>query len=64
MFFVENVEVIKFIGSKEGLLQLFTFAMISNFMLAPMFDVIIPYVLKRSIGFTSQQYGYIMGFLQ
>lgn len=62
IFFRENVEAIKFIGSKKGLLQLFTFAMISNFMLAPMFEVIMPYVLKKGIGFTSQQYGYIMGF--
>ncbi|MDV3428087.1 MAG: MFS transporter, partial [Bacillota bacterium] len=58
----ENYEVLKFIRVKKGLLQLFTFAMISNFLLAPLFDIIMPYVLKKEIGFASQQYGYIMGF--
>ena len=62
VFVKENLEVIKFIGLKKGLLQLFTFAMISNFLLAPMFDIVMPYALKKGIGFTSQHYGYIMGF--
>lgn len=58
----ENFETLKFIVSKKGLLQLFTFAMISNFLLVPMFDIIMPYVLKKEIGFASEQFGYIMGF--
>jgi len=58
----ENYEVLKFIKVKKGLLQLFTFAMISNLLLAPLFDIIMPYVLKKEVGFASQQYGYIMGF--
>lgn len=62
IFFNENSEALKFIISKKGLLQLFTFAMISNFLLAPMFDIVMPYALKKEIGFTSQQFGYIMGF--
>ena len=62
IFFKETSEVLNFIWSKKGLLQLFTFAMISNFLLAPMFDIIMPYVLKKKIGFTSQQFGYIIGF--
>ncbi len=62
VFFQENSEVLKFISSKKGLLQLFSFALISNFLLAPMFDIIMPYVLKKEIGFSSQQYGYIVGF--
>jgi DHA3 family macrolide efflux protein-like MFS transporter len=62
IFFQENSEVLRFIINKKGLLQLFTFAMISNFLLAPTFDIIMPYVLKKEIGFTSQQYGYIVGF--
>ena len=62
IFLSENFEALKFIVSKQGLFQLFTFAMISNFLLAPMFDIVMPYVLKKEVGFTSQQYGYIIGF--
>lgn len=62
IFIRENSQVLKFIAVKKGLLQLFTFAMISNLLLAPLFDIIMPYVLKKEIGFASQQYGYIMGF--
>ncbi len=63
LFLKENSEVFKFIVAKKGLLQLFTFAMTANFLLVPLFDVIMPYALKRGVGFTSRQYGYIMGFL-
>lgn len=59
---MENKEVLKFIVSKKGLLQLFSFAMISNFLLAPMFDIAMPYALKKGIGFSSSYYGYVMGF--
>jgi DHA3 family macrolide efflux protein-like MFS transporter len=62
VFLNETSEVLKFIVSKRGLLQLFVFAMISNFLLAPMFDIIMPYALKKEIGFSAQQYGYIMCF--
>jgi MFS transporter, DHA3 family, macrolide efflux protein len=62
VFIKENIEVLKFIRLKKGLLQLFSFAMISNFLLAPMFDILMPYALKKGIGFTSQHYGYVMGF--
>lgn len=63
IFISRNSEVLKFILEKKGLFQLFTFAMCANFLLAPLFDIVMPYVLKKEIGFTSQQYGYIMGFL-
>jgi DHA3 family macrolide efflux protein-like MFS transporter len=62
VFFSETSDALRFIISKKGLLQLFTFAMISNFLLAPMFDIIMPYVLKKKIGFTSQQFGYVICF--
>lgn len=62
ILFNENYEAIKFIGCRKGLLQLFTFAMISNFLLSPLFDIVMPYILKKEIGFTSQQYGYIACF--
>lgn len=63
VFFNETSEALKFIGSKKGLLQLFIFALISNFLISPMFNIIMPYALKKEIGFSSQQYGYIMCFL-
>lgn len=62
VFLKENLEALKFIGNKRGLLQLFIFAMLSNFIMAPMFDIIMPFVLKKKIGFTSQQFGYGMCF--
>lgn len=58
----ENAETLKFIKRKKGLLQLFSFAMIINFLFSPMLDIIFPYALKKEIGFNSQQYGYIIGF--
>lgn len=59
-FFRENGEVFSFIKSSKGLMQLFFFAMISNFLIAPLLDIVMPYVMKKGIGFSSQQYGYIM----
>lgn len=58
----ENFETLKFIKSKRGLMQLFTFAMISNFLLVPMLDILIPYVLRKELGFSSDKYGYLIGF--
>lgn len=63
MFVNRNSEVLKLIVAKKGLFQLFTFAMFANFFLYPLFEVIMPYVLKKEIGFTSEQYGYIAGSL-
>lgn len=62
VFLEENAEALKFIFSKKGLLQLFVFAMLSNFICAPIFNIIMPFVLKKRIGFTSQQFGYMMCF--
>lgn len=55
----ETSEAVNFIKDKKGLLQLFSFAMISNFLLAPMFDIIFPYTFKKGIGFSSAMYGYL-----
>jgi len=63
IFLHKNNEILKFIVGKKGLFELFTFAMFANFFLAPLFDVVMPYVLKKEIGFTSEQYGYIAGLL-
>lgn len=59
-FFSENKEVLVLIKESKGLMQLFAFAMITNFLMSPLFDIVIPYVMKKGIGFTSQQYGYII----
>lgn len=61
-FFNENTEILSFIKNNNGLLQLFSFCLISNLVCAPLFDVVMPYVLKKGIGFSSQQYGYLMAF--
>lgn len=58
----ENIETLKFIKNKKGLLQLFTFAMVSNFLIVPMFDIIVPYALRKELGFGSGQFGYLIGF--
>jgi MFS family permease len=57
----ETGEALSFIGKHKGLLQLFTFAMVSNFLMAPMIDIVFPFALKKGIGFTSTFYGYIFG---
>lgn len=61
VFINETGETLTFIKKNRGLLQLFTFAMISNFLMAPMFDIIFPFVLKKSIGFSADKFGYIFG---
>lgn len=61
-FFTENKETLSFIGKNKGILQLFSFCLIINLLNAPLFDVLMPYVLKKGIGFNSQQYGYLMAF--
>jgi MFS family permease len=59
-FFTENKEVLLLIKKSRGLMQLFAFAMITNLLMSPLFDIVIPYVMKKGIGFSSQQYGYII----
>jgi len=59
VFLRENGEIISFIKESKGLLQLFSFALITNFLLAPMIDIIFPYVFKKGIGFSADFYGYI-----
>lgn len=61
-FFIENTEVISFIKRNKGLSQLFLYIMIANLMVAPFFDIVLPYVIKKGIGFDSRQYGYLISF--
>ena len=37
----------------------FSFALIINFLISPMFNIIFPYVFKKGIGFSASFYGYI-----
>lgn len=62
VFFSENSEILSFIKKNNGLLQLFTFAMLSNLLNTPLIDIVFPYIFKRGIGFSSQQFGYLMAF--
>ncbi len=58
IFLKENAEALKFIVNKKGLLQLYTFAMLANFLLAPLFDIIVPYALKKGIGFAAPPWSF------
>lgn len=59
-FFSENKEALLFIKSQKSLMQLFTFAMVTNLLMVPFSDIVMPYAIKKSIGFSSQQYGFLM----
>ncbi|PJI07201.1 MULTISPECIES: MFS transporter [Clostridium] len=58
--FKEMGEVLTFIKSNKGLIQLFAFAMISNLLISPFIDIVMPYVVKTCIGFSSGQYGFLI----
>ncbi|HOO74528.1 MAG TPA: MFS transporter [Tepiditoga sp.] len=55
--FSDIKEGLLFIKGKTGLKELFVFAMFSNFLLAPIFMIVFPYIMRQEIGFSSQQYG-------
>jgi Arabinose efflux permease len=59
-FIVENRDVLAFINRMRGLKQLFGYAMLTNFLVAPVIMVVFPYIFKKAIGFSAQQYGYLM----
>lgn len=61
-FFTENGEVIGFIRKSRALMQLTIFFMVANLLVAPFADIVLPFVLKKCIGFGSQQYGYLISF--
>ena len=62
VFVNEIREVLQFISTNRGLKQLFTFAMVINFLLVPIFIVVMPFAFKKVIGFSSQQYGFLQTF--
>ncbi len=59
-FFTENASVLRFIKKNKALTQLSLFCLLVNFLVAPFFDIVFPYVLKKCVGFNSQQYGYLI----
>lgn len=48
-----------FIKEHKGLLTLLGFALVLNFLMGPFVFVLVPYVLRTVIGFSSEQYGLI-----
>lgn len=62
VFFNETAETFTFIKNNKGLMQLLIFAMMTNFLMVPMLEIIFPFALKKSIGFSADKYGYIFGF--
>ena len=50
---------IHFVGAHKGLLTLLVFALVTNFLMAPVFGVLVPYVLRIVMNFSAEQYGMI-----
>ncbi|MDD7793136.1 MFS transporter [Clostridium sp. 'White wine YQ'] len=59
-FLSENLETLTFIKDNKGIMQLFGYAMMTNLLLTPSFDIVLPYIMKKGIGFSSEQFGYLM----
>jgi len=55
--FSDIKEGLIFIKVRKGLKELLLFALVLNFMMAPILTIVLPYVLRQEIGFTSEQYG-------
>ncbi len=56
-FFVEIKEGAKFVLSYKGLRYLFIFALVTNLIGSPLFSVVFPYVIRKVIKFSAQQFG-------
>jgi DHA3 family macrolide efflux protein-like MFS transporter len=54
---VDLREGIYFVMTHKGLLTLLVFALVLNFLAAPIFSVLVPYVMRIVIQFSSTQYG-------
>jgi MFS transporter, DHA3 family, macrolide efflux protein len=63
--FVHEIgQAVKFIGKARGIKILFTFALVLNFLVNPIFQIVMPYITTKTIGFSSQQYGFLLtGFM-
>jgi len=56
-FFKELGEGIRFVVQNKGLKFLFTFAIVINFLTSPLLSVVLPYIMRVKIGFSSTQFG-------
>jgi DHA3 family macrolide efflux protein-like MFS transporter len=52
-------EGVSFVRTRRGLFILLVFAMVTNFFMSPLFGVLVPYVLRIVMKFSSAQYGMI-----
>ncbi|MBU7015037.1 MAG: MFS transporter [Theionarchaea archaeon] len=50
-------EGISFVGAHHGLMILLMIALVLNFFLSPLFSVVVPYVMRVVIKFSSEQFG-------
>jgi MFS family permease len=57
--FVDIVEGVSYLRRIKGLMMVLVFAMVSNFLLAPVFTVVFPFFARTVVGFSSQQYGFL-----
>lgn len=62
VFFKEFKDGLVFIFRKNELRYLVSFAIIINFLLYPLYEVVEPYVLRQVVKFSAQQYGFIQTF--
>jgi len=60
IFINKNLEVLTLIKHNIGLKQLLIYSTIVNFFAIPILIVILPFLLKKVIGFSSLQYSYLM----
>lgn len=56
-FFKEIKEGILFSLKHKNLKMLLFFALISNFLMSPIFSVVYPYVIKKELGYSAQAFG-------
>ncbi|ABS60453.1 MFS transporter [Fervidobacterium nodosum] len=56
-FFKELGEGVRFVVQNKGLKFLFTFAIVINFLTSPLLSVVLPYIMRVKIGFSSTQFG-------
>ena len=61
-FFGELSEGVKFVINHRGLRFLFTFAILINFLMSPLFSVVIPYITRTVLKFSATQFGLLEVF--
>jgi len=61
-FVGELSEGIKFVIKNRGLKFLFTFAIVINFLMSPVFSVVFPYILRTVLKFSATQFGTLQVF--